>query len=96
MRGSASPFARGQRFIALLQLYNFCLLYASGIVSLQGLLNRIQQILVAEWLGEKFNCSRLHGPHSHRDVAVGSDEDNGSVNVGVSQFALELKTAYPR
>src|SRR5438445_12375550 len=51
-------FARRQRFIALTQLCNFCLLYTPRTVPLQRDLNRIQQILIAEWLSEELDRSR--------------------------------------
>jgi len=43
----------------------------------QRLLDGIQQILMTEWLGEKFNCPRLHGPHGHGNVPMRGDKDDG-------------------
>jgi hypothetical protein len=39
--------------------------------------NGIQQILIAEWLSEEFNGSRLLGPHRHGDIAVARDKTIG-------------------
>ena len=47
----------------------------------------IRQILMTEWLGEKFNCSRLYRPHGHRDITMGSNRDDGNLNDGLCQFA---------
>lgn len=89
-------FTRCQRFKALPQLCNFGFLCTSGKVSLQPLLNCIEQLLVTEWLGEEFNRSRLHSPHGHGNVAMGTDENDGNVNVGFSQFALKIKSTDAR
>jgi len=57
-------------------------------------LNRIQQILIAEWLSEELDCSRLHGADSHGDISMGSDEDDGNMNVTFSQVALKVEPTY--
>jgi hypothetical protein len=41
-----------------------------------------RSILIAERLGEELDRPRLHGPHRHRNVAMGSDEDDGNADVG--------------
>src|ERR1700694_2006155 len=77
-------FTRGQRFKPLAQLCNFRLLLTSGAVAFQGNLNRIQQILIAEWFGQEFDRSRLHCPHRHWDITVSADkyERNADVTLG--------------
>ena len=59
-------------------------------------LNRIQQILVAERLGEELDGSGLHGPHGHRDVTVGANKDDRNINLSLSQLALEIEPTYSR
>src|SRR6266852_2984265 len=71
-----------QRFKAVSQNNNFRLSLSPFTISLQCDLNRIQQILIAERLFEKPDGSRLHGSHGHRNIAVGSDEDNWNRDVG--------------
>src|SRR5438552_19184948 len=66
-------FARRQRFIAVTQLCNFCLLYTSGTVQLQRDMNRIQQIMIAEWLSEELDRFRLLGVDSDGDISMLSD-----------------------
>jgi hypothetical protein len=60
----------------------------------QRLLDGIQQILMTEWLGEKFYCPRLHGPHGHRNVPMRGDNDDWNLNVGLCQFTLEIEPTY--
>src|ERR1700730_12195350 len=54
-------------------------------------MNRIQEILVAERLGEEFHGPRLHGPYRHRNVAVRGDENDRNLNIGCGQLALEVQ-----
>src|SRR5262245_33469347 len=61
-----------------------------------GLLNRIQQILIVEWLGKEFNRSSLHGADGHRDVSVTSDENDRDLRFGGSEFPLEVEPAQTR
>jgi len=54
----------------------------------------IQQVLVAEGLGEKLHGPSLHRLHRHRDVA--GDEDDREVHLGCGQLALEVESAESR
>jgi len=93
--GDDFPLSRCQRFEALPQHCNFRFSLTSGPIPLQRDLNRIQQILIAEWLSEEFNGSRLHGSHRHRDIAVRGDKDDRNRNVSFSQFLLEVEPTCP-
>src|ERR1700674_4324833 len=88
-------FTRGQRFKPLPQRCNFRLLLTSGAVAFQGKLNRIQQILIAEWFGQELDRSRLHGPHGHRNITVGGDKYDRNANASLYQLALEIEPADP-
>ena len=88
------PFARCQRFKAFPQGGNFGFLRTSGPVSVHRSLNGIQQILITERLGKEFNRSHLHGSHSHLNISMGSNEDDGNVNVGLPEFALDIEPTY--
>ena len=77
---------RGQPFKALPQRGDFVLLLASGCVPLQGEVNRVQQILIAEWFGQELDGSGLHGPDRHWDVTVAGNKDNRNGNVGLGQL----------
>src|SRR5579863_9006863 len=69
---------------------------AAGAVALERDLNRIEEILVAERLGEKFHRSGLHGAHGHRNIAVSGDENDRNANVGLGELGLEIESADPR
>src|SRR5215470_13309380 len=56
-------------------------------------LDRIEQLLVAERLGQKLDGSRLHRPHAHGDVAVTGDEDDRQMDIGAEEIALEVEPA---
>jgi hypothetical protein len=57
--------------------------------------NGIQQILIAEWLGEEFNGARFLSAHRHGDIAVARDKNDRNVHVGRSQLALKIEPAFP-
>src|SRR4029077_2887578 len=71
-------------------------LVPSLAVSIQRLLNRIEQLLVAERLGQKLQGTGFQGADGHRDVAVTANEDNWNCPAGVSQSSLEVKSAQTR
>ena len=54
--------------VAFLQLTNLRLLFPQLIGTLQGLLNRINEILIPERLGQKFHSPRFHRFDRHWDV----------------------------
>ena len=56
-------FTRCEPFKTLPQFGKFGLVSASRRVALQRELNRVQQILISEWLGQELDRSRLHGPN---------------------------------
>ena len=43
-------------------------------VAREALLNRVEQGLIAEWLGQELDRAALHRLHRHRDVAMAGDE----------------------
>src|SRR5271167_1381045 len=88
--------ASSQRVVAFSQLHKFTLLLASRPVALQGLVDRIQQVLVPEGLGEELDRARLHGPHRHRNIPVTGDENDGNPDARVSQFALKVQATDAR
>ena len=94
-QGEDLSFARGQRFKPLPQHCNFRLFLTSAAVAFQGNLNRIQQILIAEWFGQEFDRPRLHGPHGHGDITVAGDKYDRNANVSLGQLVLEIEPADP-
>src|SRR5207253_1038163 len=85
-----------QRFQAFSQNSNFCLSLPSVTIPLQPDLNRVQQILIAERLRQELDSPRLHRSHGHRDIAVGSNEDNWNRDVGLCQLPLKIEPAKAR
>jgi hypothetical protein len=77
-----------QRVETLAQFRNFLQVPPRRAVALKGLLNRVQEILIAEGLGKEFRRPGFHSPHRHRDVAVTSDEDDRKFDPMRGQFAL--------
>src|SRR6266481_3430041 len=83
--GSESLEARPQRGDRLFVLQ-------PRAISREAELNRVQQVLVAERLGQELDRSSLYRLHGHRDVAVSGDEDDRNVNVRRRQLSLKIET----
>src|SRR4029453_3549536 len=66
---------------------------APNPIAFQADLNGVEQVLVAEGLGQKLDGAPLHRLHGHRDVAMPGDKDDGSLDVGGQQLALKVETA---
>src|SRR5580704_15751208 len=81
---------RCQQFETLADHRDLSLTAPPGTVLFQRDLNRIQQVLVAERLGQELDGSRFHGSHRHGDVAVAGDKDDGNMNTSLSQLALKI------
>src|SRR5262252_8332018 len=65
-------------------------------ISREALLNRVQQVLITERLGQKLDRSSLHRLDGHRDVPVSRDEDDRNVDVRRRELSLKIETASPR
>ena len=59
---------------------------------LDRLSDRIQQFLVAERLGKKFESTRFHRAHRGRNVAVPGDEDDRNVELEPGHAHLQVET----
>jgi len=93
--GQHLALARSERFQALPEHCGLRLPLSPGAVTIQRLVNRIQQILVAEGLGQEFDGSRFHCPYRHADIAVAGDKDDWNVDIGLSQLTLKIESAFP-
>jgi Outer membrane efflux protein len=60
------------------------------------LLDRVEQLLIPEGLGQKFHRARLHGLHRHGNVPMTGDEDDGDRDAGLGQLTLEIEAAQSR
>src|SRR5258708_37760644 len=90
------PLPGAQRFKALPKFCYSRPLLARGAVAGERSLNRLQQILATERLGQKLHRACLHGLYRHGNVAMASDEDDGNVDVRFAQFALKIQSAEVR
>src|SRR5438045_3184181 len=62
-------------------------------VARDALLDRVEQILVAEGLGQELDRSALHRPDGHRNVAVSGDEDDREVDIRGGELSLKVEAA---
>src|SRR5271157_4408173 len=69
---------------------------ACGLVSLQGLVYRVQEIAVQERLQQKLNGAGLHGPHRDWHIAVTSNKDYRNLSVGLRHPLLEIEPVQVR
>src|SRR6266446_2383950 len=65
-------------------------------ISHEAELNRVQQVLVAERLGQKLDRSSLYRLDGHRDVAISGDEDDRNVNIRRRELSLKIQTTSAR
>ncbi len=66
--------------VALVQIVDLGLLFSRRAVTLKGLLNRVQKILVPKGLRQKLHGTRLQRSDRHRNVSVRSDKDDGDLH----------------
>src|SRR5271170_8044081 len=81
--------AHGQQPVMTSQVYKCTLPLEPYLVAIQSLVDRIQQVMIAEGLGQKLYRARFHSPHRHWNVSVPGDEDDGDVDTRLNQFFLE-------
>ena len=82
-----------KRFRELIQrLFTF----STGTIARKTSLDRIEQVLITERLGEELYGPALHRLHGHRNVAVRRDEDDWQLPVRGGELALKLEAASPR
>jgi len=67
-----------------------------GTVPYKAKLTGIEQILVAERLGQEPDGCVLHGLDRHADVATSGDEDDGEKDVCGGEFPLKVATVLAR
>ena len=89
------PLSRAQPFVALPQLRYLGPLLSRPPVLIDGLLDRIQKVLVAERLGEKLHRAGFDSPNRHGNIAVAGDEDNWDMEVALGELVLQLESADP-
>src|SRR5579862_2414396 len=89
-------FSWAQQLEALSNCLDRLLVLDPGAITFEPDVNRVYQVLVTKWLGQKFDGATFHRSHRHGYVAVPRDEDDRDVDVRSIQFALEIETTSPR
>jgi hypothetical protein len=79
--------------VTLSQFSELTLFLALDASSSDRSLHRIKQFLLPEWLSQKLNRSRLHGPDRHRNVSVSREKNNGNTYSSSFQFVLKIEAA---
>ena len=87
-------FPWGQLLIVLPQSGYFRVLLAARAIPIDSFVNRVEQFLIAEGLGEEVDGSGLHRLYGNRDVAVAGDEDDRDVEAGGVHLTLEFEPAH--
>src|ERR1700676_3006753 len=87
-------FAQG--LVAFSQLGGVTPLTARCTVTIQSLVDGIQQVLVQERLGQELHRTGFHGLYGHRDISVTGDEDDRNLYPGVTQLPLKVQTVDAR
>ena len=72
------------------------LIVAMGAVPCDRQMDRVQQLLVTDRLGQELNRPGLHGPNRHRNIGMTADENNGQMHVRLDQAVVKLQSAPPR
>jgi hypothetical protein len=57
---------------------------------------RVEKFLLANRLGQEFDCPCTHGPDSHRDIAVPRYEHNRYSDIQSLELSLEIEPTQPR
>ena len=69
---------------------------APSTIASEAHLDRVDQVLITEGLGQELNGAALHRLHRHRDVTVPRYEDNRDLDIRSRELALKIQTAPPR
>src|SRR5207245_3975892 len=64
-------------------------------ISCKAQLDGVQQVLIAERLGQELDRSSLYRLDGHRDVPVSGDKDDRNVNIRRRQLSLKIETTSP-
>src|SRR6266478_5992371 len=69
---------------------------APSTIASEAEVDRIDQVLITERLGQELNGTALHRLYRHRDVAVARYEDDRDLDIRRGELALKIQTAPPR
>src|ERR1700757_2641429 len=69
---------------------------APSTIASEAELDRVDQVLITERLGQELNGTALHRLYRHRDVTVPRYEDDRDLDIRSRELALKIQTAPPR
>src|SRR5260370_17301283 len=69
---------------------------APSTIASEAQLDRVDQVLITERLGQELNGTALHRLHRHRDVTVPRYEDDRDLHIPTPHLPLKLPTPPPR
>src|SRR5262249_58809058 len=90
------PLARRERRETPLQSRDELGVFAPDAIAIDPCLHGIEQLLLAQGLGQELDGSRFHRPYGHRYVAVPADEYERKLNSRFRQNSLEFQTVLTR
>jgi len=79
--------------VPLSQFGDVSLFFADDAITGERSLNRIEQILLPEWLGKKLNRARLHGSDGHRNICMCCEKDDWNAYFPSLQLVLKVQAA---
>jgi hypothetical protein len=85
-----------QRFVPPSQLGQTCPLLSCSAVTLNPLLNSIEELLVTKRLREKVHRARLQRLHRHWNVPMSADEHDGDWSIGLGKLVLKVEATQSR
>src|SRR5271156_3172909 len=85
------PFATAERGVALPQRPYLRLMTKCSMAAFDGVSDRTQQQLIADWLRQEIGSSRLQSPDCRRHIAVRRDEDDRHFN-SIGDALLQIET----
>src|SRR5262245_6912372 len=68
---------------------------ASRAIAFEAEVDRVQQVLVPDRLGQELDRPSLHGLNRHGNVAIRGNENDRHINVRRRELSLEIETALP-
>jgi hypothetical protein len=85
-----------QRFVPASQLAQLCPLLSCRTVTINRLLNGVEELLVAKRFREEVHRAGLQGLDRHWNITMSGDENDLDRWIHVGQLALEIEAAQSR
>ena len=89
-------FSPGERCEARPERTQGLFILAPTTIASEAEVDRVDQVLITERLGQELNGAAFHRLYRHRDVAVARYEDDRDLDIRSGELALKIQTAPPR